>query len=312
MVRDKQVEVQRHDYTQASPFKLDYRLFAKSRREAMAKELASSLLENIVIGTTLELGTVQALLAEVQLRVPVPQESLVVEPTISHLLSEDLGEDVVSGAHQCEQQHWKEKLEAAEHIFVAVHSEHPSHYAYLEIHKNSSGNIIEFRDALQNASQSARDAATRILHRLEVIGKEDECPPRCNQAFQQDGWSCGLWVARWFERSLRELAGQARIVPFSLKDLTVRGNEFIKKIKDVGIEPKPKAKPEPKPDKLYKSVEPVFATFEEALEAAKKCTKCLPTKFGTKGCRACMGEHFEQIRIKRTPAQCTGPSSSTE
>ena len=113
LVRDKQVEVQRHDYTQASSFKLDYRLFAKSRREAMAKELASSLLEYIVSGTTLELGTVQALLAEVQLRVPVPQNSLVVEPTISHLLSEDLGEDVVSGAHQREQQHWKEKLEAA-------------------------------------------------------------------------------------------------------------------------------------------------------------------------------------------------------
>ena len=48
--------------------------------------------------------------------------------------------------------------------------------------------------------------------------------------------------------------------------------------------------------KTPKQIEPVFANLEEALEAAHSCNKCLPTKAGTKGCRACMGEFFEQIR----------------
>ena len=45
-----------------------------------------------------------------------------------------------------------------------------------------------------------------------------------------------------------------------------------------------------------KKVEPQFETLEEALEAAQKCTKCLPTRAATKGCRTCMGEWFEEIR----------------
>ena len=142
---------------------------------------------------------------------------------------------------------------------------------------------------------------SRILRKLQLIGEADECPPRCNEMFQEDGWTCGLWTARWVERSLRELRGEGRLRPASIKDAMVRGNEFIKKIKDAGIKPKAKAKPEakaPAKPKVYKSVEPVFETLEQALKAALTCTKCLPTKHGTKGCRACMGECFEQIRQK--------------
>ena len=85
----------------------------------------------------------------------------------------------------------------------------------------------------------------------------------------------------------------------SVADVTARGNDFIARVKAAGI--KPTAKAESKPEsklKVYKSVEPVFETFEQALTAATACSKCLPTKFGTKGCRACMGEWFEQIRQK--------------
>ena len=49
---------------------------------------------------------------------------------------------------------------------------------------------------------------------------------------------------------------------------------------------------------LAKNPEPVFETFEQAQEAAKNCRKCLPTKTGQRGCRACMGEWFEHIRKK--------------
>ena len=40
--------------------------------------------------------------------------------------------------------------------------------------------------------------------------------------------------------------------------------------------------------------------FEEAEAGAFLCTKCLPTRTGAKGCRACMGEWFEQVRSRKT------------
>ena len=96
------------------------------------------------------------------------------------------------------------------------------------------------------------------------------------------------------------MRGEARVRPASIKDIRVRGNEFIKKLKDYASKPEPKAKPAPKAKapKEYKTNEPVFECLEDALEAAHKCTKCLYTKQGTKGCRACMGEWFEEIRLK--------------
>ena len=51
---------------------------------------------------------------------------------------------------------------------------------------------------------------------------------------------------------------------------------------------------------LDKKVEPTWATLEEALEAGQACKKCLPTTKATKGCRACMGEWFEMIRLRKS------------
>ena len=38
------------------------------------------------------------------------------------------------------------------------------------------------------------------------------------------------------------------------------------------------------------------ATFEEALAAGLRCTKCKPTKKGIKGCKQCMGHWFKEVR----------------
>ena len=51
---------------------------------------------------------------------------------------------------------------------------------------------------------------------------------------------------------------------------------------------------------LAEIIEPVFDTLEEALEAGQKCKKCIATKRGAKGCRTCMGEWFEHIRLRKT------------
>ena len=135
------------------------------------------------------------------------------------------------------------------------------------------------------------------MRNLKFIKLDEQCPMPCNRLFQVDGWSCGLWAIRWLERQLREIKGEPRMRPPSIMDVFARGQEFIDKVRFA----RPKAKPKPKAKsvaKVWINPEPVFATFEEALAAAHKCTKCLVTKALTKGCRQCMGEWFEEIRQK--------------
>ena len=80
-----------------------------------------------------------------------------------------------------------------------------------------------------------------------------------------------------------------------------RVNVFIRKVKEAAAK-EDKAKSVPKAAPALPeappppSIEPLFDTLEEALEAAHKCSKRLPTKMGTKGCRTCMGKWFEEIR----------------
>ena len=91
--------------------------------------------------------------------------------------------------------------------------------------------------------------------------------------------------------------------PTSLTEMRLRANEFIAKIKDAKLGPVKKGpvkKTEAKAEsKVYATHELVHASFEEAKFAAIACTKCSPTMAGTKGCRACVGEHFEAIRQRK-------------
>ncbi|MBM4179834.1 MAG: hypothetical protein FJ211_10980 [Ignavibacteria bacterium] len=80
-------------------------------------------------------------------------------------------------------------------------------------------------------------------------------------------------------------------------------NEFISKIKDADLKKATKVPDKKKgakaEGKVYATHEPVHASLEEAMFAALACTKCVPTKNGSKGCRTCMGEHFETIRQRK-------------
>ena len=156
---------------------------------------------------------------------------------------------------------------------------------------------IEFKDSLEQPAGTSQAAATRILQNLNLA---EECPAPSNRAFQADGWSCGLWVIRWIERKLREINGEPRHKPMSLKELGIRSKFFIEKIRSASTKPVAEAAPKPVAKaKAYKNVEPVFESLDLALQAGLACTKCIVTKQGTKGCRACMGELFEEIRMKR-------------
>ena len=196
------------------------------------------------------------------------------------------------------------ELEKYKHIFVVVQSDFPSHYTMLHIERMESHEVrIVFKDSLKPPPPpTARAAATRFLRGAKLIKAPAEAPEPSNETFQVDGWSCGIWATRSIERSLREHRGERRQPPRGIKPLCDRANEFIAKLKAAGTEPKAKAKAKAKPEpkgKVLKATEPIHATFEHALAAGYACTKCIPTKAGTKGCRACMGEWFETIRMKQ-------------
>ena len=108
---------------------------------------------------------------------------------------------------------------------------------------------------------------------------------------------------------MREIRGEARQAPTSLRLASTRGNDFIHRLKDASENPgkakakakgkakaKAKGKTKGKPERDPLEAEPVFATLEEAEAQAKECTKCVAKKDGSKGCRSCMGEFFETQR----------------
>ena len=116
-----------------------------------------------------------------------------------------------------------------------------------------------------------------------------------------------FWASNWIERSLRGIRGEGRIAKISEKTFIDRANEFITKIRAASdldkVKAKAKAKAKPKGESAPNAnPEPVWATFELALEAGSKCHKCTARLHGTKGCRACMGHWFEEIR-RRPPTR---------
>jgi hypothetical protein len=281
--------------TEPVSYKLDYRRIKAPKRASIkhALEGGDGNLELIVHGTTLEQSTVAAVLTEIELRFD-SKETKIVIPSIAtpwgndEAVYEDGGGEV--GV-------FKAIVGSTKHVFLVLWSSPPAHFTYLYV-RNVEGQPrhIEFKDSLPG--EAARIVATKTLRNLGLIENHAEAPVPCNTCVQADGWSCGLWASRWVERQMRENRGEARLPPPSLAEMRNRANEFMCKIKDVKkvpIEKKPEAA-----SKHYETHEPVHASFEDAQVAATACSKCLPTKAGTKGCRACMGDYFELIRQRKS------------
>ena len=281
--------------TEPVSYKLDYRRIKAPKRASIKRALegGDGNLELIVHGTTLEHSTVAAVLTEIELRFD-SKETKIVIPSIAtpwgndEAVYEDGGGEV--GV-------FKAIVGSTKHVFLVLWSSPPAHFTYLYV-RNVEGQPrhIEFKDSLPG--EAARIVATKTLRNLGLIENHAEAPVPCNTCVQADGWSCGLWASRWVERQMRENRGEARLPPPSLAEMRNRANEFMCKIKDVKkvpVEKKPEAA-----SKHYETHEPVHASFENAQVAATACSKCLPTKAGTKGCRACMGDYFELIRQRKS------------
>ena len=150
---------------------------------------------------------------------------------------------------------------------------------------------MKYRDSLQGAAPGNQTWAKHILINMGLDSLVDDVAPS-NRGYQLDGWSMDLRIAR----------GEAP-AHISAQDISKRVNSFIDKVKAKAkaapapaLPPAPAAPEPPAP----KWEGPKHASLEDALEAAQKCKKCLPTLRGTKGCSTCMGAFFEEIRQSRT------------
>jgi hypothetical protein len=184
--------------------------------------------------------------------------------------------------------------------------------------------VISYQDPLPRAlacNIQVAERLARVLHLLPGNSPLPASPP----GQQADGWSCGLWVLQYAEQAMRAQRAEVLMFPASITQISRRLNEFIAKLRPNSgpahgaMEPAPPTDPLPltpatvpqPPTTATDSLPPasaqitrsktlpVHATFEEALEAAQRCTKCRPTKKGSKGCASCMGSWFSELRQKR-------------
>ena len=211
------------------------RLLWHDPKEWMIRVLAHLERETELVqdGTMLECGTVGAILAEVEERIQGVEGVCIVPPSLALILAQD----------ECLEanEEWLdlfERISISKHAYIVLHDEGPPrHYTLVDIHASDEGRQICYKDSLSGFSESARATATRIIRRIRI---EAECPEPSNEMHQTDDWSCGLWCARWVERSLRGLRGEAARPPSDFRAATRRANDFIERLK--GARPKSKAK----------------------------------------------------------------------
>ncbi len=234
----------------------------------------------------IEQSTMAAILTEMELRLD-SEDTSIVQPSITtpwtlHEAVYDAGGEVAAA---------EVKLQTTKHVFYVLWSEAPRHCSCLYVRSiEGEPRHIEFKDSCPN--ETARLAATKLLRNLKLIGPEEQAPPPSNTSRQSDGWSCGLWSSRWVERQIRENLGEPRLPPASLAEMTSRANEFISKIKEASDNERGEKKRGGSRSEIGKpspTHEQKHVTFEAAQANTFFCSKCLPTKAGTQGCRACMG-----------------------
>ena len=149
---------------------------------------------------------------------------------------------------------------------------------------------IEFKNSLKNGAESSRVVASMLLANLDLA---EELPPASNCRFQDDGWSCGLWVLRWIERELRSIFGEPRMPQTSISDTMKRGNEFIIKIKDAPGTAKIKAKAKAKAKKAKAAIEEKKEGEEEEATQDLRALSC-DSRRHLQGCLGLQKVHAKQ------------------
>ena len=79
-------------------------------------------------GELIELGTVAAAMIEIQERVGVPENTILIEPTIAAAFARDRGAE--PSAPNAEDELFLARVKTAENLLFILHSEPPRHYTH--------------------------------------------------------------------------------------------------------------------------------------------------------------------------------------
>lgn len=108
---------------------------------------------------------------------------------------------------------FRAETRSARRVCILVWSPEPAHYTLARV-APSPGEVdeanVEYYDSLRPGSESARTTAERSLRNLGLV---EPCPKPINKPTQAEGWSCGLWAARFLERCVLEDRGEATSSP---------------------------------------------------------------------------------------------------
>ena len=255
----------------------------KARKIELADKLAIANVEKVKPGTLLELGTVAAAMTEVAERVGVPESTILIEPTVAETWARD---GIEPHAPNEEDEAFIARVRSSSDLHIIVHSEPPRHYTYCHVElKDERVHKMIFQDSLKNPAESAARRVEKILKNLRLAGESFECPRPSNQAHQRGGWECGLWAARFLERSLRDARNEGRTPPPSIKLQETRLNKFIDQLQRSREEQAAKAageakKAEAKAKAMAKSKARASEVMRKVVQKCKKCIQGLLSLHG--------------------------------
>ena len=116
-------------------------------------------------------------------------------------------------------------LDQHSHTFAVLHSENPMHYTLLERKVSGGSNQLRYWDPLRKPSASAMEMAQCFVDKMHW---GVQVPNLCNNRFQSDGWSCGLWCVQFLEEAVRKARNEPiHLAPVSLSSITGRVNRWI-------------------------------------------------------------------------------------
>ena len=105
------------------------------RREELADELAINNVELIQRGTTLELGTVKAMLVELEERLGgLPLDTMIIEPTVAYTFATS-GLEGAAAPNEADEA-FVLRVKHARHLYIVQQSEIPPHYTLIEVIKD--------------------------------------------------------------------------------------------------------------------------------------------------------------------------------
>ena len=169
-------------------------------------------MENLKNGQLIEQTSCAAMIEEIQERVPWA-DGKVIMPQVATTIA---WPGDLDANQQIQLLQIQEEVKDFLAVGVFVWAQNPSHYTLLLAekpqHQFPDGSpqpwAVRYMDPLKPPAPTSHVAAQKIAQRLGFIGPDQLLPMPINARHQIDGWSCGIWVARFWEECVRQRRGE--------------------------------------------------------------------------------------------------------